>query len=137
MSNTRAQPRPHADKLTQASEFRAALVAACRLSGKGFLLRAGLNGLPRSRLGLIASRKAARRAVDRNRAKRLARVAFNAARPQLPCVDVLLQLKNDLRQTGNPQIRKELDKLLCDMAARFGAPPAPSTLAPHPQPRAG
>jgi ribonuclease P protein component len=94
------------------------------LSGKNFLLRAGVNGLAGARLGLIASRKAARRAVDRNRGKRLAREAFRAARATLPgltAVDVVLQLKNDLRKSKNPGLRKELDRLLRDAAARFGA----------------
>lgn len=110
----------HPDKLTSAAEFRAVLAAECRLSGKSFFLRAGLNGLPAARLGLIASRKAARRAVDRNRAKRLAREAFRSARPGLPAVDVVLQLNNDLRRSGNVAIRRELDRLLRDTAARYG-----------------
>lgn len=90
------------------------------------------NTLPRARLGLIASRKAARRSVDRNRGKRLAREAFRAAcgAPDatglfdlslgLPAVDVVLQLKNDLRETSNADLRKELDRLLREMAARYG-----------------
>jgi ribonuclease P protein component len=78
-------------------------------------------------LGLIASRKAARRAVDRNRAKRLARAVFREARAALPPVDFVLQLRNNLRQTGNPEIREELARLLRDGAARFGtAPTAPA-----------
>lgn len=139
------QRQPHAIKLTHATEFRAALAAECRLSGRNFLLRAIANSLPRARLGLIASRKAARRAVDRNRGKRQAREAFRAAcrgsgapsvpgapgatgesavidlAPGLPAVDVVLQLKNDLRETSNADLRKELDRLLRDMAARYGS----------------
>ena len=121
MSTTRRQPHPL--KLTQAAEFRAALAFECRLSGKYFLLRAGSNTLTGARLGLIASRKAARRAVDRNRGKRLAREVFRAARaahPGLPAVDVVVQLKNDLRKSGNPDLRRELERLLRDVAARLG-----------------
>jgi ribonuclease P protein component len=128
------QRQPHAFKLTHATEFRAALAAECRLSSKSFLLRAGANSLPGARLGLIASRKAARRAVDRNRGKRLAREAFRAARlghqtfpAGLPAVDVVLQLKNNLRETGNAELRKELDRLLREMAARYGQALGPST----------
>jgi ribonuclease P protein component len=130
------QRQPHALKLTHATEFRATLAAECRLSGKSFLLRAGANTLPGARLGLIASRKAARRAVDRNRGKRLAREAFRAAHsvhPGLPAVDVVLQLKNDLRKTGNRDLRKELDRLLREVAARFGVAAIERPLPIRPQ----
>ena len=111
----------HPLKLTHAEEYRAVLAGESRLSGKSFLVRAEVNALAGARLGLIASRKAAKRAVDRNRAKRLAREAFRAVRERLPSVDLVLQLKNDLRSTGNANIRKELNRLIRDTAARFGA----------------
>ncbi len=112
---------PHRFKLTQAQEFQAALAGPCRLSGKYFLLRGRVNDLNGARLGLIASRKAARRAVDRNRAKRLAREMFGAARATLPPLDLVLQLRNDLRVCSNPEIRDELEGLLRKAAARCGA----------------
>jgi ribonuclease P protein component len=110
--------KPH--KLSRPEEYKAVLVAPCRLSGKNFLVRALPNSWRAARLGLIASRKAAPRAVDRNRCKRLAREAFRAARAMLPAVDIVFQQKNDLRKEGNPAIRRELDRLLHDVAVRFG-----------------
>jgi ribonuclease P protein component len=117
-----AQPirQPHPLKLTRAAEYLTVLASECRLSGKNFFLRARSNELVGARLGLIASRKAARRAVDRNRGKRLAREAFRAVSVRLPAVDIVLQLKNDLRKSDNPDLRKELDRLLREVAARFG-----------------
>lgn len=107
-------------KLSRPEEYRAALAASYRCSGKNFLVRAVLNMQSAARLGLISSRKVAPRAVDRNRCKRLAREAFRAARAQLPAVDIVFQQKNDLRKVGNPDIRRELDQLLRDVAACFG-----------------
>ncbi len=112
---------PHAFKLTQAKEFQATLSGPCRIAGKHFVLRARGNGLARARLGLIASRKAARRAVDRNRGKRLARCVFVAVRDALPPLDLVLQLRTDLRASGNPEIRKEIERLLREAAVRCGA----------------
>ena len=109
-----------AHKLSRAEEYRAVLAAPCRLSGKNFVVRALPSTWPAARLGLIASRKAAPRAVDRNRCKRIAREAFRAYRATLPAVDIVFQQKNDLRKEDNAAIRRELDRLLRDVAARFG-----------------
>lgn len=116
-------PPAHPRKLTRAAEYRVVMTAECRLSGSSFQLRASSNQLPQARLGLVASRKAARRAVDRNRGKRLAREAFRALAVHLPAVDFVVQLKNDLRRAGNDALRKELNRLLRESARRFGSPP--------------
>lgn len=100
------------------------LGARIRSSGEYFVVKAIANGKPGARLGLIAGRRVARRAVDRNRAKRLARVAFLEARLGLPPLDIVFQLKNDMRQARNPEICKELKRLLKAAAARFEAAPA-------------
>jgi len=113
-------PTDNPNKLTRPDEFRAALAAECRVSSQNFLVRALANSGPAARLGLIVSRKAAPRSVDRNRGKRLTREAFRAARADLPAVDIVFQQKNNLRKMSNPLIRCELDRLLCDVAARFG-----------------
>lgn len=96
------------------------LAAECRLSGKCFVARALPNAYVRARLGLVASRKAAPRAVDRNRGKRLVRTAFQAVRPRLPSVDIVFQQKNNLRNMNNPAIRSDIEHLLRAVARRFG-----------------
>ncbi len=110
--------KPH--KLSRPEEYRAVLAAPCRLSGKNFVVRAQVNHWPAARLGYIASRKTAPRAVDRNRCKRIAREAFRSVRAELPPVDIVFQPKNNLRKEGNSAIRLELNRLLRDVAARFG-----------------
>jgi ribonuclease P protein component len=113
--------RVNAVKLTRPSEFKAVLAGSLRLSGAHFLLRAETSGQPAARLGLIASRKSARRAVDRNRGKRIAREAFRARQPGLPAVDIVVQLKDNLRSKGNRVLRQELERLLDKLGARFGS----------------
>jgi ribonuclease P protein component len=86
------------------------------------VLRARPNELTHARLGIIAGRKAAARAVDRNRGKRLIREAFRAAAADLGPVDVAVQLKNDLRRESGADLRAELQALLEKLARR--GPPA-------------
>ncbi len=57
--------------------------------------------MPGARLGLIVGKRAVRRACDRNTLKRVAREAFRTARPHLPAMDVVVQLRG-------PAGRKEL-----------------------------
>ncbi len=51
------------------------------------------NGLSLARIGIIASKRVASRAIDRNRAKRLVREAFRKARHRLGGVDVVVELR--------------------------------------------
>jgi ribonuclease P protein component len=75
-------------------------------------------------LGIIAGRKVATRAVDRNRARRLIREAFRGALSRLGSYDLTVQLRGDLRAESNARVRAELDKLL-DAVARLASDPQP------------
>jgi ribonuclease P protein component len=70
------------------------------------------NAVAHPRLGIIAARKVAARAVDRNRGKRLIREVFRAMSASLGAVDIAVQLRNDLRAEPNEALRAELRTLL-------------------------
>lgn len=65
-----------------------------------------------ARLGIIAGRKVAPRAVDRNRGKRLVREVFRSASATLGAYDIAVQLRTDLRAELNESLRAELRRLL-------------------------
>ena len=98
----------HPRKLTRGVEFQAVIRNGMRASSGQFVLLATPGEGAAARLGLVAGRKAAKRAVDRNRAKRLIRAVFHEVRPQLPAWDIVLQLRNDLRAVGNREVRADL-----------------------------
>jgi ribonuclease P protein component len=98
--------------LRKPADFQAVLRSGRRLASRNFVLRASANDLHYPRLGIIAGRKSARRAVDRNRAKRLVREVFRAAREKLGGHDVAIQLRSDLRGELNDAVRLELTNLL-------------------------
>ena len=47
------------------------------------------------RLGVIVAKRVLRRAVDRNRAKRLIRETFRCAKASLPALDIVVQVRSD------------------------------------------
>ena len=49
-------------------------------------------GFSDARLGLVVGKKLLKRAVDRNRVKRVIREQFRRLRPQLPPVDLVVRL---------------------------------------------
>lgn len=76
------------------------------------------NGLSQARLGIIASTRAARRAVDRNRFKRLAREVFRQSRHRLGGMDVVIQLRRYPEGDSIAAARTELVRLLEELAPR-------------------
>ena len=73
---------PQNARLRNSAEFRAVYGKGSRFDGRLVTVFILANGLDRQRLGITASRKMARHAVDRNRAKRLVREAFRLSRPE-------------------------------------------------------
>lgn len=100
------------DRLTQAAQFEAVLANGRRSGTKCFLARALANSGNGPRLGLIVGKKSAPRAVDRNRVKRLARVAHRQLAMELDALDVVVQLRGNPRGRDNAALTSELRELL-------------------------
>lgn len=79
-------------------------------SGGGVMVRAIRNGGSLPRLGLIISKKSIRRAVDRNRVKRLVRESFRLCQTRLSGLDVVIMSRAGLGELPNPKLRAVLDK---------------------------
>jgi ribonuclease P protein component len=69
-----------------------------RFEGRHVQIIAMPAALPLGRYGLVVGRKALPRATDRNRFKRLVRVAMRGARAQAIAYDVVVRLKGSLRR---------------------------------------
>lgn len=100
--------------LRQRQEFEAVLASPRKaVVSSLFVVRHLAKAAGPARLGIIASKKALSKAVDRNRAKRLIREAFRAAYPDLPTTDLVVQVRGALRQATAAAARR-------DLAAIFG-----------------
>ena len=110
--------------LRKGTDFENVLRSGCRIVSPNFVLRAASNGMAYPRLGIIAGRKSAPRAVDRNRAKRLVREVFHTVAPRLGTHDVTIQLRGNLRDAANGAVREELQGLLERFVMRSASPSA-------------
>src|SRR5690554_7460472 len=66
------------------------------------------NELGHPRLGLVVSKKNLRRAVDRNRLKRLARESIRLQQHQLPALDIVLLARRGVGELDNATLHRQL-----------------------------
>lgn len=99
-----------------------------RLGGRCFHVRYRANGLPLARLGLAISKRVSKRAVDRNRLKRLLRESFRQIRHQLPPVDLVVMARPEAADVPGVQLLLEAAALW----RRLAAIPLPAPAATEP-----
>ena len=68
-------------------------------------------GSSHSRLGIIVARKHVRRAIDRNRIKRLVRESFRHRQHEIPDLDVIVLARPGIGTLDNQQLYQQLDRL--------------------------
>jgi len=84
------------------------------------VLRALPSACGHSRCGVIASKRTFRRAVDRNRAKRLLREAFRLDRESLPCAcDLVLVARKWILSCDITAVRQDFGKLVAGLKLRI------------------
>jgi ribonuclease P protein component len=85
--------------------------ASGRLGGRCFSVRYRQNELGHARLGLAVSKRVSKRAVERNRIKRLLRESFRRIRSQLPPLDLVVMAREQAAGVPGPELLAELDAL--------------------------
>lgn len=96
-------------RLHTAAEFGRVFAEPARSTDRFFTVLARRSGRAIARLGLTISRRVAKRAVDRNRLKRLAREAFRV-QPHLPPLDFVVLAKAGAAEADNRSLRASLDQ---------------------------
>ncbi len=104
-----SQGFPRQLRLLTAGDYRRVFdTAAFKVHGKGLMALASPNDLGHPRLGLIFSKKNVRRAVDRNRLKRLARDSIRLRQHRLPPVDIVLLARRGVHELDNATVHRQL-----------------------------
>ncbi len=106
-------------KLITADSYQNVFAKAERFGNRSFTVLARENGLDHARLGLAISKKCAKRAVDRNRIKRLFRESFRLNQHKLPCVDIIAMCKPSATSLDNAIMRQQIDTQWRFMRKKF------------------
>lgn len=118
-----AQCFPRAARLVRPAEF-AALRGGKRLACRHFHVELRFTDRDTARLGLAVSKRVSKRAVDRNRLKRLARDSFRRARTGLPSVDLVLMARPSAVDVDGADLLVDLADLWRRIAALKPQEPA-------------
>lgn len=101
-------------RLLKASQYSEVFGQSGRLQSRHFVLRFRVrdNQTKQPRLGMAISRRHARRAVDRNRVKRLVRENFRLLSDELGPIDLVFVSRPEIVKAENPMLSSEIQKLL-------------------------
>jgi ribonuclease P protein component len=80
-------------RLNNPQDFRRCFLKGRRIKNEAFVLHYVENNVPSARLGVNIAKKKIRKAVDRNKIKRIAREVFR--KQKFEGIDIVLILKNE------------------------------------------
>lgn len=103
---------PRSVRLLKPAEFKKVFDnTEWRSSSPQLLLLATPNEQNQARLGFVLAKKQIKRAVDRNRIKRIIRESFRQHQHKLEALDFVVLGRSGLAELDNPQIRAMIDAL--------------------------
>ncbi len=113
---------PPAARLPDKQAFAAVFADGKPLRSRSHTLLVRPNGRGQARLGLVVGKKKLRRAVDRNRVRRVVRESFRRWRQRLPALDIVFIANPVIARTDNAALRAELEQQWRRLCRRYGTP---------------
>jgi ribonuclease P protein component len=98
-------------RLRRSADFKRLYATGRRFGNERFSAVVLANSEGMARLGLSVAARTLRRAVDRNRVRRLIRESFRLHQLRLPAVDIVVGVRNPVREANNSQLRGSLERL--------------------------
>jgi len=109
---------PRSRRLKKAEEFQRVFKRPERSADRFFTVLAIPNGKRQPRLGLAISKKTVRRAIDRNRVKRLVRESFRQHQQVIGGWDIVVMSRRAAAEADNEQLRRSLEVHWNNLARR-------------------
>jgi ribonuclease P protein component len=98
-------------RLRRAADFRRLYASGRRLGAEPFTAVVRPNRLAGARLGLSIAARTVRRAVQRNRVRRLIRESFRQRCGQLPPLDIVVGVRSAVHAVSSAHLREALERL--------------------------
>jgi ribonuclease P protein component len=98
-------------RMRRPAEFKRTYAGGKRFADEFFTANARPNDLTWPRLGMSIAARIVRRAVDRNRVRRLIRESFRMHRQELPSLDIVIGARGAAAQADGASLRAALANL--------------------------
>lgn len=102
---------PATRRMRRPAEFKGAYAHGKRYTNEFFTANAQANDLTWARLGMSIAARILRRAVDRNRVRRLIRESFRMHQQQLPALDIVIGARSAAGTADRARLRAALESL--------------------------
>ena len=99
-------------RLLKPEQFKQVFAEGCKVGNQQFTLLARRNGLDHVRIGMAIARKSVRRAVDRNRIKRMWREKVRLNQASLAGWDLVVMARPPAAQMDTKQLTSSITHLL-------------------------
>jgi len=108
---------PRHSRLLRPSDFAALRGNSQRIATGCFIAEHRRNEQSMARLGIAVSRRVDKRAVVRNRIRRVIRESFRLHRAGLPAADILVIVRVQSAEVANAQLRADIETIWRRLAA--------------------
>lgn len=114
---------PRHNRLLNAGDYQSVFNdTSSKVFAGEFLLLARKRDDDQTRLGLIVAKKTDKRAVGRNRIKRLVRDSFRHHKIPLSGLDIIFLARQGIKELDNPTLHERLDKAWDQLAKKSKKP---------------
>ena len=108
---------PPERRMRRPAQFKRVYSSGRRFGNEFFTVNTQRNDLTWARLGMSIAARNLRRAVDRNRVRRLIRESFRMHQQELPALDIIIGARASTIKADRANLRAALDKLWQKIAA--------------------
>jgi ribonuclease P protein component len=106
-------------RLLDAAQYKYVFAGARRFGNRNFTILVRKNEVSHARLGLAIAKKAVKRAVDRNRIKRMIRESFRHMQVDLPKIDIIVMCRTSAARLSKAEMKQQLDQQWSYISRKF------------------